>query len=82
MIFFLVYREGREFLFFWDLGVLEVDYFLGFGDFVGELRRYFLFLFIDGKVEEVEEVYCFMEELYGEFMMFEYFKGFVNIRMK
>lgn len=78
----LAYREGREFPSPWDLGVPEADYLLGLGDFVGELRRHFLLLLIDGKVEEAEEVYRFMEELYGELMTLEYPKGLVNIRTK
>lgn len=78
----LAYREGREFPSPWDLGVPEADYLLGLGDFIGELRRHFLLLLIDGKVEEAEEVYRFMEELYGELMTLEYPKGLVNIRTK
>ncbi|MBP1912335.1 translin family protein [Thermococcus stetteri] len=78
----LAYREGREFPSPWDLGVPEADYLLGLGDFIGELRRHFLLLLIEGRVEEAEEVYRFMEELYGELMTLEYPKGLVNVRTK
>lgn len=78
----LAYREGREFPSPWDLGVPEAEYLLGLGDFIGELRRHFLLLLIDGKIGEAEEVYRSMEELYGELMTLEYPKGLVNIRTK
>jgi translin len=78
----LAYIEGRELPDPWELGIPEADYILGFGDFIGELRRRFLLLLLDGKVEEAEKVYHFMEELYGELMAFEYPKGLVNVRTK
>ncbi|WP_456367982.1 haloacid dehalogenase [Thermococcus sp.] len=78
----LAYREGRELPSPWDLGVPEADYLMGLGDFIGELRRHFLLLLIEGKIKEAENVYQFMEKLYEELMTLEYPKGLVNIRTK
>ncbi len=78
----LAYIEGRGLPDPWGLGIPEADYLLGFGDFIGELRRRFLLMLLGGKVEEAEGVYHFMEELYGELMAFEYPKGLVNVRTK
>ncbi|MDV3104436.1 translin family protein [Thermococcus waiotapuensis] len=78
----LAYREEREFPSPWELGIPEADYLLGLGDFIGELRRYFLLLLLRGEIGEAEGVYRFMEELYEELMTLEYPAGLVNIRTK
>ncbi len=79
---FLKYLSGEELPSPWDLGVPEADYLLGLGDFIGELRRHFLHLLLRGEIDKAEEVYRFMEKLYGELMTLEYPKGVVNVRVK
>ena len=78
----LSYLEKRDLPSPWDLGVPETDYLLGLGDFIGELRRHFLLLLLGENIERAEEVYSFMEKLYGELMSLEYPKGVVNVRVK
>ncbi|AEH24706.1 translin family protein [Pyrococcus yayanosii] len=65
-----------------ELGVPPQDYILGLGDFIGELRRHFLILLMEGDLRGAEEVYRFMEETYEELMTLEYPKGLVNVRQK
>ena len=78
----LAYLTEEELPSPWDLGVPEADYLLGLGDFIGELRRHFLHLLLRGEIDKAEEVYRFMEKLYGELMTLEYPKGVVNVRAK
>ncbi|MCD6523841.1 MAG: haloacid dehalogenase [Thermococcus sp.] len=78
----LAYLTEEELPSPWDLGVPEADYLLGLGDFMGELRRHFLHLLLRGEIDKAEEVYRFMEKLYGELMTLEYPKGVVNVRAK
>ncbi|WP_258084532.1 translin family protein [Thermococcus thermotolerans] len=79
---FLAYRTGRKFPSPRELGVPHADYALGIGDFIGELRRHFLLLLLDGNLEEAEKTYRFMEEVYEDLMALEYPKGLVNVRQK
>lgn len=79
---FYSYIAGRDFPSPGELGVPAADYALGIGDFIGELRRHFLRLLLEGKLGKAEEVYRFMEETYEELMTLEYPKGLVNIRQK
>lgn len=79
---FLCYITGRDFPHPEDLNVPHGDYALGIGDFIGELRRHFLILLLEGRIGEAEEVYMFMEKTYEELMTLEYPKGLVNIRQK
>ncbi len=65
-----------------ELGVPAADYAMGIGDFLGELRRYFLRLLIAGKIKAAENVYRDMEEIYSALMELEYPKGLLNIRVK
>ncbi len=76
------YVQGKPFPGPGELGIPEADYALGVGDFIGELRRYFLRLLIDGDVESAERVYRDMEEVYNALMELEYPKGLVNVRQK
>ncbi len=78
----LHYVLGEPFLGPKELGVPEADYALGIGDFIGELRRYFLRLLIDGDVEAAERVYGDMEGVYNALMKLGYPKGLVNVRVK
>ena len=78
----LKYVTGEPFPAPSELGVPEADYALGIGDFIGELRRHFLRLLIDGDVEKAERVYGDMEEVYNALMRLEYPKGLVNVRVK
>ncbi|ASJ12318.1 translin family protein [Thermococcus thioreducens] len=79
---FLAYRTGRKFPSPQELGVPHADYALGIGDFIGELRRHFLLLLLDGNLDEAERTYRFMEEVYEDLMVLEYPKGLVNVRQK
>ncbi len=79
---FLAYMRGKEYPSPGELGVPHADYALGIGDFIGELRRHFLILLLEGKLEEAEETYRTMEETYEELMSLEYPKGLVNVRQK
>ncbi len=79
---FFAYMRGGDFPSPRELGVPHADYALGIGDFIGELRRHFLLLLLEGDLEGAEETYRFMEEVYEELMMLEYPKGLVNIRQK
>jgi len=65
-----------------ELDVPETHYALGIGDFIGELRRHFLLLLMEGEIEEAKKTYKFMEHVYEELMTLEYPKGLVNIRQK
>ncbi|WP_297438405.1 haloacid dehalogenase [Thermococcus sp.] len=79
---FFAYMTGRDFPSPQELGVPYADYALGIGDFIGELRRHFLLLLLEGNLEGAEETYRFMEEVYEELMTLEYPKGLVNVRQK
>jgi len=79
---FYQYLLDKEFPHPKEIGVPETAYALGIGDFIGELRRYFLNLLLNDKIEKAQEVYAFMEKLYDELAMLEYPKGLVNIRQK
>ncbi len=79
---FFAYMTGVEFPSPGELGVPHADYALGIGDLIGELRRHFLLLLLDGRLEEAEKTYRFMESVYEELMTLEYPKGLVNVRVK
>ena len=79
---FYSYLKDKEFPSPGELEIPEADYALGIGDFIGELRRYFLILLMNGNIAKAEEVYHFMESIYEELMTLEYPKGLVNIRQK
>ncbi|NJE06155.1 haloacid dehalogenase [Thermococcus sp. M36] len=79
---FFAYIAGKDFPSPGELGVPHADYALGIGDLIGELRRHFLLLLLDGNLEEAEKTYRFMEEVYEELMTLEYPKGLVNVRQK
>jgi len=81
-LLFFAYITDGEFPSPDELGIPHADYALGVGDFIGELRRHFLILLLDGKVGEAGEVYAFMEEVYNALMTLEYPRGLVNIRQK
>ncbi|AMM53868.1 haloacid dehalogenase [Pyrococcus kukulkanii] len=76
------YLTDRNFPDHKELGIPPQDYILGVGDFIGELRRYFLINLMQGRIEKAEEAYKFMEDVYEELMTLEYPKGLVNIRQK
>ncbi|MFA4647150.1 haloacid dehalogenase [Pyrococcus kukulkanii] len=76
------YLTNKDFPSYEELGVPPQDYILGVGDFIGELRRYFLISLMEGNIERAEETYKFMEEVYGELITLEYPKGLVNVRQK
>jgi len=65
-----------------ELGVPEADYVLGVGDFIGELRRYFLHRLLEGDLESAERAYREMERVYSALITLEYPKGLVNVRQK
>ncbi|MCA6214494.1 haloacid dehalogenase [Thermococcus bergensis] len=81
-LLFYCYLLGKDFPSPKEIGIPEADYALGIGDFIGELRRYFLTLLLKGDLEEAQEVYAFMEKVYDELVTLEYPKGLVNIRQK
>ncbi|AFK22672.1 haloacid dehalogenase [Pyrococcus sp. ST04] len=76
------YLTDRDFPSHEELGIPPQDYILGVGDFIGELRRYFLINLMQGNIEVAESTYRFMEEVYEELMTLEYPKGLVNVRQK
>ncbi|WP_456421647.1 haloacid dehalogenase [Thermococcus sp.] len=78
----LSYVIGKDYPWPWELGVPEADYVLGVGDFIGELRRYFLHRLLEGDIETAERVYREMESVYNALITLEYPKGLVNIRQK
>ena len=81
-VLFYSYITGSEFPSPEELGVPEAHYLLGIGDFIGELRRHFLRLLMDGRIGEAQRVYEAMNLVYEELMTLEYPKGLVNIRQK
>lgn len=76
------YVTGRPYPEPSELGVPEADYALGVGDFVGELRRYFLHRLLEGDIATAEKVYSEMERVYNALTTLEYPKGLVNVRQK
>ncbi|WP_297073717.1 haloacid dehalogenase [Thermococcus sp.] len=78
----LSYVEGQPYPSPEELGVPHADYALGIGDFIGELRRYFLHRLLEGDIEKAERVYREMERVYNAFITLEYPKGLVNVRQK
>ena len=78
----LSYVRGRPYPTPRELGVPEGDYALGVGDFIGELRRYFLHRLLEGNLEAAERVYREMERVYNALITLEYPKGLVNVRWK
>ncbi len=81
-VLFYSYITGSEFPSPEELGVPGAHYLLGIGDFIGELRRHFLLLLMDGRIGEAQRVYEAMNLVYEELMTLEYPKGLVNIRQK
>ncbi len=78
----LSYVLGRQYPTPGELGVPEADYALGVGDFIGELRRYFLHRLLEGDISSAERVYREMERVYNALITLEYPKGLVNVRQK
>lgn len=78
----LSYITGEGYPLPGDLGVPKADYALGLGDFIGELRRYFLLRLLEGNLEMAERTYREMERIYNALMTLEYPKGLVNVRQK
>ncbi len=78
----LSYVRGRPYPTPGELGVPEADYALGVGDFIGELRRYFLHRLLEGDLDTAEAVYREMERVYNALITLEYPKGLVNVRQK
>ncbi|GAB6135527.1 haloacid dehalogenase [Thermococcus prieurii] len=78
----LSYVRGRPYPTPGELGVPEADYVLGVGDFIGELRRYFLHRLLEGDLDTAETVYREMERVYNALITLEYPKGLVNVRQK
>lgn len=80
----LSYVMGKPYPTPWELDVPKADYALGLGgDFIGELRRYFLLRLLEGgDIEAAERAYREMENVYNALMTLEYPKGLVNIRTK
>ncbi|WP_461865484.1 haloacid dehalogenase [Thermococcus sp.] len=81
-VLFYSYLTGSGFPSPKELGVPESNYLLGIGDLIGELRRHFLLLLMENKIEEAQNVYETMSRIYEELMTLEYPKGLVNIRQK
>ena len=79
---FFAYITGGDYPSPEELSIPHADYALGIGDFIGELRRHFLLLLLDGNIDEAERTYRVMEKTYEELMTLEYPKGLVNIRGK
>lgn len=65
-----------------DIGVTYTSYLLGMGDVVGELRRKAINLLKEGKIEEVEDVLCLMENITDQLMEFDYPSGLVPVKRK
>ncbi|WP_297516721.1 haloacid dehalogenase [Thermococcus sp.] len=78
----LSYVRGRPYPTPGELGVPEADYALGVGDFIGELRRYFLHRLLEGNLDTAEAVYREMERVHNALITLEYPKGLVNVRQK
>ncbi|WP_457743040.1 haloacid dehalogenase [Thermococcus sp.] len=76
------YIMGKPYPWPSDLGVPETNYLLGVGDFIGELRRYFLHRLLEGDLESAEKAYREMERVYNALITLEYPKGLVNVRQK
>lgn len=76
------YLSGKEMPSPDKLKVPAGDYALGMADFVGELRRVFLNLLIEEKIERARETYRLMEEIYAALMTLDYPKGLLNIKVK
>ncbi|WP_297500117.1 haloacid dehalogenase [Thermococcus sp.] len=79
---FLSYVTGKPYPGPNELGIPKADYALGMGDFIGELRRYFLLRLLGGDLAGAEKAYREMERTYNALMTLEYPKGLVNIRQK
>lgn len=78
----LSYVTGKTYPSPAELDVPTADYTLGLGDFIGELRRYFLLRLLENDMEGAEKAYREMERAYNALMTLEYPKGLVNVRTK
>ncbi|ASJ03230.1 haloacid dehalogenase [Thermococcus profundus] len=78
----LSYVTGESYPHPGELDVPKADYALGLGDFIGELRRYFLLRLLENDMERAERAYREMERVYNALMTLEYPKGLVNVRTK
>ena len=65
-----------------DIGVTYTSFLLGLGDVVGELRRKAIILLKEGKINEVESILQFMENITDQLMEFDYPSGLVPIKRK
>ena len=65
-----------------ELSVDPIPYLHGFGDVVGELRRYVLGCLKRGEIERAKDLCDMMEEVYNFMSLFHYPKAVVNVRRK
>jgi translin len=65
-----------------DIGVTYTSFLLGLGDVVGELRRKAIILLKEGKINEVESVLQYMENITDQLMEFDYPSGLVPVKRK
>ncbi|MDI6882209.1 MAG: haloacid dehalogenase [Methanothermobacter sp.] len=81
-LLFYNYVNDLEFPLPQEVGVPESQYLLGLGDFIGELRRYFLENLVKGDLEGAEKVCRSIKDFYDELSILEYPRSLVNIRHK
>ncbi|BDH78955.1 haloacid dehalogenase [Methanothermobacter tenebrarum] len=81
-LLFYNYVNDLEFPLPQEVGVPESQYLLGLGDFIGELRRYFLENLVKGDLEGAEKVCRSIKDFYDELSILEYPRSLVNIKHK
>lgn len=72
---FYWYLEKGELVPFEEAGVTQEEYLSGLADLTGELGRQAVVLATDRRVEEVRKIKEFTDELYGQFVQFDFRNG-------
>ncbi len=72
---FLHFQENSELLSFSDIEVTEEEYLGACADLTGELGRRAVILATERKADEVKKIRDFTDDIYGEFVKFDFRNG-------
>ncbi|MFX0169263.1 MAG: hypothetical protein ACFE89_07915 [Candidatus Hodarchaeota archaeon] len=74
-VFLLAFRQKKPLPSPEKIGVKEIGYLQGLGDFVGELRRHSLDSLTNDNLEEAKRAFTQMEEVYATLKTFDFPRG-------
>jgi translin len=80
---FFAFRQNEKIPNPKEIGVTNIGYLQGLGDFVGELRRYSIDSLTNDKLDEAKRAFAQMEEVYATLITFDFPRGLTpGIRRK